>query len=203
MPRLRESTRRDTRTRVEAAAMDLFERKGYAGTTVEEIASAAEISVRTLYRYFPSKDALIWNRFDPALQGMLDAFRRRDRTGPPFESLQQAMAEGADAVDEISDVLLHIWQLAADDPSLAAASIQEILRWRAAFMAEIAEQAGLPIHDRRVQLIAISLHAALTAGVAQWRASGGHGRLADEVRRAIVELGDMARTATEAFASND
>jgi AcrR family transcriptional regulator len=182
--------------------MDLFERQGYAGTTVEEIAAAAQISVRTLYRYFPSKEALIWSRFDPALQGILQAFRQRDRTGPPYQSLQDAMAVGADAVDEISDVLMHIWQLAADDPALAAASIQEILRWRESFMAEIAEQTGLPVHDRRVQLMAISLHAALSAGVAQWRGSGGRGRLADEVRRAIAELGDMARTATEAFEPN-
>lgn len=45
-----------TREEISHAALDLFERQGYAATTVEQIASAAGVSLRTFYRYCASKD---------------------------------------------------------------------------------------------------------------------------------------------------
>ena len=199
MPRLREDTRRSTYERIESVALDLFLRHGYAGTTVEDIANASGVSVRTLYRYFPSKDALLFEGFQPALDEICDALRHRDRSLSPLQSLQEALAGAADAVESVSEVLKHIWQLGAEDPSLQGLSLKEIQRWRNAFAAEVAEQAGRPLHDRDVQLISIALHGVITAGVAQWRADGAQGALADEIRLAAAGLVDLAATADAAL----
>jgi AcrR family transcriptional regulator len=195
VPRLRDDTRRSTHKRIESVALDLFLRHGYAGTTVEDIANASGVSVRTLYRYFPSKDALLFEGFQPALEQISDALRHRDRSLPPLQSLQEALAGAADVMESVSEVLKHIWQLAAEEPSLEGLSLKEIQRWRTAFATELAEQAGRPVHDRGVQLLAIALHGVITAGVAQWRAEGANGPLADEIRLAAVAFVDLAGTA--------
>jgi AcrR family transcriptional regulator len=56
---LRERKKRETRERIREAAIELADAKGIAETTVEEICAAADVSVRTFFNYYPSKNAAI------------------------------------------------------------------------------------------------------------------------------------------------
>jgi AcrR family transcriptional regulator len=56
---LRERKKRKTQKALQAAAIRLMSAKGFAGTTIEEIADAAEVSPRTFFRYFPTKEAVL------------------------------------------------------------------------------------------------------------------------------------------------
>ncbi len=67
--RLRERKRERTRRALIDAAMRLFEGKGYEQTTVAEIAAAAEVSTKTFFNYFTSKDEVLF----PYLSGRIDA----------------------------------------------------------------------------------------------------------------------------------
>ncbi|MEP9378007.1 helix-turn-helix domain-containing protein [Aquabacter sp. CN5-332] len=58
-PGLRDRKRRQTRARIQGAARALFLERGYEGTTVDEIAAAADISRRTFFHYFSSKEDLV------------------------------------------------------------------------------------------------------------------------------------------------
>jgi AcrR family transcriptional regulator len=57
---LRERKKRQTREAIAAAALDLFERQGYAATTIAQIAAAADVSPRTVFGYFSSKEELVF-----------------------------------------------------------------------------------------------------------------------------------------------
>ncbi|MFI6812030.1 TetR/AcrR family transcriptional regulator [Nonomuraea sp. NPDC050328] len=73
---LRERKKAQTRALIQRAALRLFREHGYAATTVEQIAEAAEVSPSTLFRYFPSKEDLV-------LVDQLPAFTAALRAAPP------------------------------------------------------------------------------------------------------------------------
>src|SRR5262245_29139250 len=88
---LRERKRTRTRLMIQTEALRLFSEKGYAETTVEDIADAAVISPRTFFRYFPSKeDVVIWDEYDPLARELLEA---RPDDEPLAESLRAVIRE--------------------------------------------------------------------------------------------------------------
>ncbi|MEW5811313.1 MAG: TetR family transcriptional regulator [Actinomycetota bacterium] len=71
---LRQRKKVATRRAIRRAAIHLFEEHGFADTTVEQIATAADVSPRTFYRYFPTKEAvLICDQAEPIMVAFRDA----------------------------------------------------------------------------------------------------------------------------------
>ncbi|MDY6996660.1 MAG: TetR family transcriptional regulator [Actinomycetota bacterium] len=72
---LRERKKMQTRLAIRREAFRLFEQQGYAETTVEQIAAAAEVSPRTFYRYFGVKEALLLSddKVTPIVEAFADA----------------------------------------------------------------------------------------------------------------------------------
>jgi AcrR family transcriptional regulator len=90
---LRERKKADTHDAIRAAAADLFLAHGFDRTTMEAVAEAANVSVRTVFRYFPTKEDLV---FGDAEADLAD-FRELLDARPADESVMQ----GVRAVVEI------------------------------------------------------------------------------------------------------
>ena len=86
-PGLRERKRARTRETIARCALELFDRQGFAHTTIPQIAEAADVSPRTVSAYFPHKEELVFP--DGAAQSEDLAARLRDRQ--PGESAVDAM----------------------------------------------------------------------------------------------------------------
>lgn len=93
---LRERQRVETRDLILDAALDQFEIKGYEHTTVEDIAAAAGISSRTFFRYFDSKNAVLFDdadKHESADDAMMTALVARPQSESITEALRAVLRE--------------------------------------------------------------------------------------------------------------
>lgn len=85
----REAHKIATRHAIQTAADALFDSRGYAHTTVRDIADAAGVTERTLFRYFSGKEALLVKDIEAWLPTLGDEIRRRPATEAPLEAVER------------------------------------------------------------------------------------------------------------------
>jgi AcrR family transcriptional regulator len=85
---LRERKKIRTRETIQRVAFELFDEKGYANTTIEEIAEAAEVSPSTFFRYFPSKERVLMA--DDLDQVTVEALARQPADLPTLQAFRRA-----------------------------------------------------------------------------------------------------------------
>jgi AcrR family transcriptional regulator len=90
-PTLQERKQELVRAELEAAAWELFGKKGYEDTTVAEIAAAAGVSRRTFFRYFASKEDVLTATSDEFAEAMLAAMSERPRGEAPLVAIERAL----------------------------------------------------------------------------------------------------------------
>lgn len=84
---LRDRKKDKTRTTLLAVALDLFAKQGFTDTTIAQIAAAAEVSPRTVLRYFPSKEDVVVSWVEDGMAVFLDCMRSRPASETPQRSL--------------------------------------------------------------------------------------------------------------------
>lgn len=89
-----------TRQAIVDSARRLFEDHGYAETTVDQIAEDADVAPRTFFRYFPSKEALLFADFDEERQAMLESLAARPVDEDPLLSLAVVIGRFAEVIIE-------------------------------------------------------------------------------------------------------
>src|SRR4051794_38858021 len=77
MAGLRERKKAATRLAIREAAMRLFAERGFAGTTVDAIAAAADVSRATVFAYFPTKEEIVVGDASSAIEGLATMLRER------------------------------------------------------------------------------------------------------------------------------
>jgi AcrR family transcriptional regulator len=87
---MQDRKRQAVRDEIARAAWELFDRKGYEATTVEDIAERAGISRRSFFRYYSSKEDVAVGTSDALAEDFLAAFRARPPKETPIEAIRRA-----------------------------------------------------------------------------------------------------------------
>lgn len=117
---LRERRAARTRDAIVRAALDLFEERGFHGTTVDEIAARAEIAPRTFFRYFPTKEAVLFAKAADDRARIGAALGARPAGEHPFVSLTTVLgAFTVESEKEDKDIRL-LQKISAERPEVWA-----------------------------------------------------------------------------------
>jgi AcrR family transcriptional regulator len=181
---LRERKKERTRQALAAAAMRLFAERGYEATTVADIAAAAEVSTRTFFAYFPSKEDVFFAGTRERLDLVRQAFGAHAGALPPLAAmratLDQIIATAAgDLFAADRDIRLR---LLLERPELRARGTQLLFSAHQTLADGI--RAGVPGMDEYGAVAAAG--ATIGALVAIVLHALEHGGNVDEVRAALT-----------------
>ncbi|MFJ3762717.1 TetR/AcrR family transcriptional regulator [Streptomyces sp. NPDC090080] len=171
-PPLTEQRKAETRLEIARAAVDLFVAQGVAATTGEQIGRAVGVSARTVWRYFPGKEACVRPLFALGIEVVADCLRAW-RPGRPLEEAFEAAVPTDSRLVRGPDrtTIGALVRLTRTEPGLRAEWLQTYDEAEPAFARALAERAGLPAADLRPTIQAAMFNAALRAAVEHyaWR----------------------------------
>lgn len=147
---LRERKKAKTRAAIQEHALRLFRDQGYAETTVQEIAAAAEVSPATFFRYFKTKeDTVVFDRLDPVL---IDLFRAQPAELNPTDALRATLKDSMRALTEEEwELESQRQQLVLSAPELRARMLDQLYAGIDLLAALAAERVGRSADDFAVR----------------------------------------------------
>lgn len=148
-PDLRERRRRELTRLIAFATVDLFERNGFAATTIDDIAAAAGISRTTFFRHCATKEAAVLIDDAGADAELVAAAERTSRSGPlrQLETAWEKMTAVFDTDHEGRDLFLRVRRLMRDNPPLLAAGLERDARLTEHITAALANGPGMDSLD--------------------------------------------------------
>lgn len=125
-------TRRDTRSRLAAAALELFESQGFDNTTIDEIVARAGVSKTTFFRHFRAKEEVIFPDHEGTLADIATMFDLSDGTDRLATVCAAAKHVLSKYVDE-GEVARSRFRLTSSVVALRDAEVASIQRYHRAF----------------------------------------------------------------------
>ena len=148
---LRERKRRLTRQLISDAATAMFATRGFDNVRVSEVADRVGVSEKTIYNYFPNKEAMVLDTADELVESLALALRNR----PPGSSITDAVVGALDAnaarlevaPEALNEFVPQFVAMIERTPALHAAWLELHARLANVATEELAAQAGVDPRD--------------------------------------------------------
>lgn len=185
---LRERKKERTRQAIREVAVRLFADRGFEGVTVTEIASEADVSVATVFNYFPTKDEIVFAGMEVFETELLDTIRNRRAGTSVLAAFKgfildlHGMLVSTDPDD--ARRLAQISRIVLGSPALIDREGQILARFAAALATVIAEETDAADDDMSPWVAANTL-------------IGVHRAMLDQVRRRVVSGSPLSTVARD------
>jgi AcrR family transcriptional regulator len=195
---LRERKKLATRRSLRRITLDLIVERGFTHVTVEEIAEAADVSPRTFFNYFPSKEAALFGADPERIAALRERVVHEAPGEPVLDALRAVVVSDAQTVaDELGELggdladWMRRMKVARADPHLRAAHAAQMAMVERAITEGLAERLGTdPDRDPYPGLLAATAAGVLRSSITFWAASGGTVPLDQIVDLAFRALAD-------------
>ena len=185
--------RSTTQDHITGVALDLFAEHGFDDVSVDDVARAAGIARRTLFRYYPSKNAIPWGDFDAHLDLMRGLLHAEPDDAPTSVALRSALL-AFNSFDE-AETAHHRQRMRVilETAALQAHSMTMYAGWRAVVADFVARRLGVEASDLIPQTTAWTMLGVAMSAYERW--------LADETVSLQIALGDAFDTASAGLAA--
>lgn len=150
---LRERKKQRTRNALLRVALELFTTQGYEQTTVDEIADAVEVSQRTFFRYFTSKEEVAFAVQRMVEEHFVQALVERPAQEGPLDAMRNAVLASWDTIGEAImevvpvDMYLRTFQMIESTPALLAAHLRRTTEMEDTIARVVAEREGVDVDE--------------------------------------------------------
>jgi AcrR family transcriptional regulator len=163
---LRARKKRQTREAIAETARRLFVERGFEAVRISEIAEAADVSEKTVFNYFPTKEDLVYWRLEEFEEALLDSIRDRRPGESAVDGFGRFVLQprGLLAEDQASEELVGITRMIAASPALLAREQRVFDRYTVSLAAVLVAETGAREDDIEPVVAAnamIGLHRAL------------------------------------------
>ncbi len=186
----RERKRRQTRARIENAAMSLFLERGFDATTIEDITEAADVSKRSFFDYFPSKEDVVAAWQDSFSDRLITAIAERPRSESTLEAVEAALV--STIVESANERGLAVGELIHCTPALKARDQLKYAKLEQKLTEALYLREGEGRRDRsRMRLLSSIVIGALRVGGEIWQERPTNVSLETFARETFADLWQM------------
>jgi AcrR family transcriptional regulator len=168
---LRERRRAEIHARIQAEAMRLFLERGFDAVTLDDIATAADVSRRSLFHYFDSKEEIVFSTKAEFPGLVVEAINRRPAREPLIDMVENAMLEMATL--HIPAQTRNCARLIRDTPALRAGDQAKYEHVERLSAKTLAARKGLPENDMACRVIAATAIGIIKLATEAWLTKGG------------------------------
>jgi AcrR family transcriptional regulator len=169
---LRERKKQQTRERIADAALKLFAERGYDETTLDEIADAADVSRRTIFAYYDSKEEILFCGESDYLARLKQMLDERPESATTVDAIRQFLS----TIEPLDDAAVLRKELITRTPALQMKARAQHAEIEPMLAESIAKDLDADPHDIRTLLIAASITAAFMSVSERLNAAEAAGR---------------------------
>jgi AcrR family transcriptional regulator len=183
---LRERKRRQTLQRIATVGLELFLAKGYEATTLDDITAAADISRRTFFYYFKSKDDILLAHLAGYAESLKASVLNNSSAGAPIDVAREALLTAATQFH--SSQTLAIARLIQESAVLRTRTRAGSMQLEEALYAGLCELWPGKERRERMRLVAMVAISAMRFATDRWLEQDGKRPLPKHVRDAFQKL---------------
>ena len=201
MSGLRERKKLQTRRAIAETARALFVERGFDAVKVAEIAEAADVSQKTVFNYFPTKEDLVFWRLAAFEEEILGAIRERAPGESALAAFRRFVLTPRGLIDDddpaAREALLGLTRMITASPALLAREQQVFLAFTDSLARLLAEETGAQAGDIEPWVVANAMMGVHRALVDLSRARVLAGATTNEIQGDLIAQGERALAALE------
>ena len=190
-PGLRQRKQQETRERLKRAAMALFLERGFEATTIDDIATAADMSRRSFFHYFASKEDVVAAWQEDAAAALVTEILARPAGESMLTAAENAIATAIKRIDPTEAAAMS--RLKRDNPALQARDQLKYEKLERALADGLAQRSGRKSDRLKARLVAMIATGAMRVGGESWLCEGTRDKPEAFVKRTFDAIREILK----------
>ena len=192
---LRERKKRLAQATIEETALRLFQQRGYEHTSIQDIADAVMMSSRTFFRYFASKEEVLFGPMREVLNDGLRFLQRLAPTESPQAALRATFEYLASRFQEQRASFLVRYQVAMQTPSIASIYLYALMETEPAICEALCSHLEAATNRNKIRFLVAIYMTALRVALEEWLEQEAQGDLVSLLRGYLDDFSSLSHHA--------